>query len=371
MVRAVPFSNALARGRSDPVDQLRSPGRLSAIPLITLLVLATLALASDRAAAVTNTCRSRNISQDGPVSPDLQVVLGSADRHDRIVVRGVCVGSFSIETGVTIIGRAGEDGRHARLRAADQGRVVATTANVTLIDLWITGGRAGEGAGIHNSGILTLRRCRIFGNRSRFDGAGIFNEGKTTLDHSVVRDNRARSAAGGIWNENDAVLVLNDSTIRGNKAGVGGGIDNAGGTVVVNGNSSIRGNVATDFGGAGILSYGAVTMNDSSSLHGNRSLSEGGGIFNNGGMLTMNDRSSIAGNTTTRNGGGISIRVGGIVTLNDSSSVRHNRADFDDNGSGRGGGIFDCSVLIGAGANVDDNYLGSTGRIENNIATCD
>jgi len=53
------------------------------------------------------------------------------------------------------------------------------------------------------------------------------------------------------------------------------------------------------------------------------------------------------------------------------STVEH-PADVDDDAVGTGGGICDCGTLNGAvaDANVNDNYLGSSGTTENNIVVC-
>jgi hypothetical protein len=98
----------------------------------------------------------------------------------------------------------------------------------------------------------------------------------------------------------------------------------------------------------------------------------GGGITNYA-TLILNGSSRVAGNTARTHGGGIVNHASATVTLNDSSSITENRADSDDDLYGFGGGIY-CSggTVAGAvdGVNVNDNYVGSAGTKEDNIAGC-
>lgn len=146
-------------------------------------------------------------------------------------------------------------------------------------------------------------------------------------------------------------------------------------TVVLNDASSVSGNTA--YTGGGVANEGgALTLNDTSSVTGNTAESAGGGIaLNEGGTLTLNGSSSVSGNRSDDWGGGIyNFGNGAAVTLNDSASVIGNTADSDDDASGTGGGIFvGCDgTLTGAvdGGNVNDNFLGTTTPLEDNIVLC-
>ena len=109
---------------------------------------------------------------------------------------------------------------------------------VSISGLTITGGSAGDGGGISNSGTLTLTDCTLSGNSATAGGAGggISNHGGTmALTDCTLSGNSATGgdAAGGIFNF--GTLTLTDCTLSGNSAtgvggfgGAGGGIANSG-----------------------------------------------------------------------------------------------------------------------------------------------
>ena len=123
--------------------------------------------------------------------------------------------------------------------------------------------RIGSGATVTISD-LTIR------NGSAYFGAGIYNSGALTLMNVAVRDNTSESSGGGILNYE--TLNLTNVTISGNTASGahplgGGGIAHFGGAatlknVTISGNSAINtggvGNVAS---GGGISVYNPATLN--------------------------------------------------------------------------------------------------------------
>jgi len=243
--------------------------------------------------------------------------------------------------------------------------------------------------GIKNFGALTMNDSSSV-RRHPFDG-GIENWDTLTMNgSSSVRGNDG--SLGGISNVRGDVVLNASSWISGN---TGGGIGNLFGTVTMNGSSSLRGNRAWQ--GGGMYNSGTLTMNDASSVTGNVARRTGGGVYLNGGTLIlnatavitgnasgrggggvtdkngsvmMNDSSQIADNTALTNGGGVAIRTFGSMTVSASATVTNNRADFDDDGGGTGGGVY-CrkGTLAGAGADgkVNDNFRGQEGSRENNI----
>jgi hypothetical protein len=149
---------------------------------------------------------------------------------------------------------------------------------------------------------LSVRNAAYF-----FDGAGIYNSGQLTLARVTVSNNTANSSnGGGIYNDVPGVLVVVDSTVTGNYAAVGGGIYNKGSATVVL--SSFSQNI-TGGGAGGIFNTGIFTLVDStvSGNHGNYGF--GGGISNSAqsgpGVLTIMG-STISANTVQLGGGGIS-----------------------------------------------------------------
>lgn len=103
------------------------------------------------------------------------------------------------------------------------------------------GGLAGKGAGINNSGTLTLTNSLITGNTmaKATSGGGIYNSATGTLtlsnstvsSHTVVAPPGYEHGGGGI--ANDGVMTVNDCIIAHNSAGSGGGINNYAGTLTV------------------------------------------------------------------------------------------------------------------------------------------
>ena len=314
----------------------------SLVPLS--LVAGMLAFVGPAAEAAVNTCRAKNVTQGTPGNSNLQAAIDDAHRGDTIAVRGECVGDFQIGKWLTLVGRASADVSRPVLRGSGTTSVLFVSDLVTLTDLRVTGGRNDLGGGITDFGTLTLKDSVVRQNTSRSGGGGINNLGNLVLNDSVVRGNGTpHSFGGGIFN-NEGKLTLNGSSlVTRNRASFGGGIDNDG-TLIMNDSSRVSRNMASA-GGGGIFTSFTLIMNDSSRVSRNKASADGGGIANDG----------------------------GTVTLHGSSSVIRNRADFDDRGRGTGGGIKASGpqggTVTGAvdGGNVNNNYLGSVGRRENNI----
>jgi len=153
-----------------------------------------------------------------------------------------------------------------------------TTVNIsglTIADAAIVGYPSVKGAGISNSGILTLESCVVANNKTggasydEASGGGIYNTGTLTINNSSIISNTSSldtaTGGGGIFNDSSsAILTLNNVTVSGNSSlHFGGGIYNNGGTVTIN-YSTITNNIA-EFGGGGIYneSGGTVTVKSS------------------------------------------------------------------------------------------------------------
>jgi hypothetical protein len=157
---------------------------------------------------------------------------------------------------------------------------VDSGATVTLSGLTISNGWRTQGAGISNSGTLTVNNAAISGN---WNG-----------DNAI---------AGGIYN--DGTLTLNSSTVSGNNGDEGGGIHNVG-TLTLK-DSTVSDNMYD----GGIWNSGTATLNNST-ISGNSAFFNGGGI-ENGGTLYAFD-TVIAGDTGAL-GGVPSDLEGNIVSL--------------------------------------------------------
>jgi len=122
------------------------------------------------------------------------------------------------------------------------------------------------GAGVHNSGTLTVEGCTISSNYAHISacpndgiaGGGMYNAatGIATISNSTLSGNTADGSGGGI--DNDGVLTITGSTVSANSSEpVGGGaIGNQGIATVTN--STVSGNL-----GGGIQTAGTLTIANS------------------------------------------------------------------------------------------------------------
>jgi hypothetical protein len=340
----------------------RTPRMVSILAALGMLAGMLSVFTAAAIAAPTKTCRVENTTSRERYAPStgasLQLAINEADSGDTLEIRGRCVGVFTIDKTLTLIGVATRKFPVASLDAngADDHVVSVTSGGaVTITDLTITGAHCLTsclGGGISNFGTIILTGSTQVTGNTATSGGGIFNLGTVVLeDASTVSGNTAGNSGGGIFNR--GIVTLNDSSsVIGNTAGtVGGGIVNdSTGTVTLNESSSVTQNEAAINGG-GIFNLGTVSLNDAASVSANRAGDAGGGILSGaGGTVTLNDSSSVSGNTAASDGGGI-YNNNGSVTLNGSSSVSGNIAGL------RGGGIFIVGgpVVLNESSSVSGN----------------
>jgi uncharacterized repeat protein (TIGR01451 family) len=200
--------------------------------------------------------------------------------------------TFTTQSGTSTI-----DGQGSR-----RGITVYSVATAIIERFSVQNGYAmGSGAGgVRNSGNLILNGSTITGNRATTDGGGILNLGTLTLNNSTVSNNTAGESGGigngGVWTSLPVTMTLNNSTVSNNTADSrGGGIGNGpSGTLTLN-NCTVSGNTSTYApGSGGIYNDGTATLN-SSTISGNTAGSgDGGGIY--GGVATLQN-TIVAGNT--------------------------------------------------------------------------
>ncbi|HXI71157.1 MAG TPA: hypothetical protein VNN22_12445 [Verrucomicrobiae bacterium] len=195
---------------------------------------------------------------------------------------------------------------------------ILNEGTLKLVNCDIQGNRAANGAGIYNSGNLTMHNSVVANNScsSQFglvgtggSGGGIYNAGILTADNCVISNNFSGAGATFLW--------VNPGSAGGN----GGGIYNVG-TMILN-NCDVVDNFAGN-GGVGMIG-GAFG-------HDGGAGGSGGGIYN-AGSLTLK-RCLIGGNSCGNGGAGsdsygvVSVDVGG---------------DGGNGGAGGcGGGIFNA-----------------------------
>jgi hypothetical protein len=199
-------------------------------------------------------------------------------------------------------------------------------ATAVLNGLTITSGTSTRGAGIDNSGNLTLTNSTVSGSTATgtgtsLGGGGIFNNGGTlAVTNSVVSGNSTtgtNSRGGGIAVVGGTVTITNstisDNTIPGddfNKRG--GGINSNSGTVNLVG-STVSGNTASR--GAAIANGGTLNVVNSTISNNSAVTGLGGGILNASGAVNLTN-ATIAGNTAVSGGGGVSTGGGSINARN-------------------------------------------------------
>ncbi len=195
-------------------------------------------------------------------------------------------------------------------------------AEVTMRNLWVTGGDTtlawGIGAGIFNSGDLTLERIYVSGNTASTHGGGVFNDTNAWLGLylSKIFDNHADGAGGGVLNL--STMIVTESGIDGNTAcGDGAGIYNGEDGEIVLTRSNVVFNVVYDPGsggtgalvGGGLYNKGEVRATNCT-FYGNEAEDNvGGAIFNNGDLhlssVTLADNVSPMGSAIYNNVHGV------------------------------------------------------------------
>jgi len=122
------------------------------------------------------------------------------------------------------------------------------------------GSRAVHHAG---PGLLELRDMTIQGGSVAGDGGGILNEGQLTLYGVIMLSNSATGRGGGIYSGAGTTLLVTDSSLSGNTAGVAGSAMQVNGTTTLT-RVLVDGGTVDRQGGA----TGTATITDSAMVNG-------------------------------------------------------------------------------------------------------
>jgi len=228
----------------------------------------------------------------------------------------------------------------------------------------VSGDSAGNDALVAGSFITDVEASVFAGNfddntDSVFVFPGDFQE--VTISGLTITSGDSSDSGGGVLVPNSAAVVINESTIAGNRAAVsGGGIQSNNGLLIIQ-QSSISGNVANNpqiftgaYGGGINTDSGSLMVYDST-ISGNEArgeVSQGGGI-RAGGSLSLTN-STVSGNIASTPfpggafGGGLFTQSLNVSILN--STITENTADI-------GGGIANDNALAGGAPLLVDNSI--------------
>ena len=159
---------------------------------------------------------------------------------------------------------------------------------VTIADTTFSANTAAlSGGGVYNDhGTLTVTDSALEGNVANSNGGGIGNSnGDLTLTSTRFVRNVSTNNGGGLYNDSTAGVAIASSTFNGNLSGNdGGGFYNAAAEATVV-NSAFVGNSAGEHGGA-IYSDDALLLTNSTITHNEAGI--GGGVFGSE-MVTLNN----------------------------------------------------------------------------------
>lgn len=236
----------------------------------------------------------------------------------------------------------------------------ATSAQLSLTNLVVTGNTAGSGGGIGAgsgsvgivAGTLNIMGGEISNNFASSGGGVYARVANLTVNGTTISGNRAGNNGGGIAgpaNTNPgAQLNLLGATFVDNEAGVGsslGGPRGDGGGVWIGPGISLTSINHTRFVGNSAIQGGAIFRNNfaaqssllvaDSVITGNSATNRGGGLYNQGGVVSVM-RSQFNGNTITNDGG-----TGGGIH-NRQADLAISTSSIDNNSAllARAGGIY-------------------------------
>lgn len=216
--------------------------------------------------------------------------------------------------------------------ASDAGGGIANNGTTHLRSSKVSRNTAGSsGGGIINSGLLNISKSGIHANTALV-GAGATSTGTVLIEHSSIAKNRAQESTGGLFVESGTATVTESSVLHNSSTLVVGGILAGLRTEVTLSSVTIADNVSQTVlaGGLGVDDGASVVVEDSVIKNNNAGV-EGGGIYNISDLVLRNTK--VFGNQAGSLGGGIYNEDIGTVTLF-TTKVTQNIAGAD------GGGIY-------------------------------
>lgn len=178
------------------------------------------------------------------------------------------------------------------------------SASVTINGSTLSRNQADSGGGIFNYNDLFIADSTLTGNIASSEGGAIAHyDGYLRIDRSTITKNRAVRAAAGIDNVYGTAKIF-DSMVTGNSAQYGGGIENYGHGATIGNlmmyNSTVSKNSAGVYGG-GVANIDGYLVLANSAVTGNKARDRGGGVFNDP-TATLNNTNSIIAKNKAPNG---------------------------------------------------------------------
>ena len=242
----------------------------------------------------------------------------------------------------------------------------ATGSQLTIVRSTLQGNNGFDGGAltVATGASALIQGSTIQSNQAAY-GAGLENSGVVTVTDSLLHDNRAENVGGGLWNLNGQV-VMTRTTVSANRAFEGGGINSYGDHVELY-NVNIINNQATGSDGGGIYHTGGTFFVTNGTISGNTAKRDGGGIHQNSGDNLLLRNVTVSGNQAERFGGGFhhlarfAILIN--VTLGNNMAVAGNALYESADGSA-GPGILQLTntLIFGSVNNCDGNLFQSGGH---------
>jgi CSLREA domain-containing protein len=202
------------------------------------------------------------------------------------------------------------------------------------------------GALTNQNGTLNISNSTISNNTSASGGGGILSISNgvattTTLTNCTLNNNTSSDGGGILTGASSAAATttLTNCTINNNTATTNGGgilsVSNGPANTTTLTSCTLSGNTASTNGGA-IVSISSALVVNNSTINGNRALNNtGGGIFNQNGTATLTN-CTLSGNSGTGGGGITNFATSSVTTmLMTNCTIADNTATV----SGLGGGI--------------------------------
>ena len=196
------------------------------------------------------------------------------------------------------------------LDAQLSGRVITSSAALTVTDLTVQKGLADGGAGLWISGAAVLSNVTFFSNTGTCTGGGALFNSIASINASTFISNTASCWGGGAYFHSPA--NVSGTTFISNVAGLKGGgaffSDNASVTA-----STFTSNIAGEFGGGAVFVY-TTSVTASTFTRNTADLFGGGALFNGSASVIA---STFTGNAAS-SGGGVFLGASGLVTNTES-----------------------------------------------------